>query len=274
MSLYHRFHDRFGTAGVVLGVIALVLSLSGGAFAASKALTKSQVKKIAKEEAKKYANSNPGAPGAPGSPGKDGTNGTNGTNGTDGVSVTGTAASVGECPNGGVKYASASGDNTVCNGEDGTTGFTDTLPPGKTETGTWAVGELTAGATPSSGNSMGVPLSFAIPLSEGLGAGQVHFINEDGEEVFSAAPGDSGTSTACTGSVEEPTAEQGNLCVYMGNNAFRVGSSSNDQIFTASVTSSTHVPINGTNTAGAVLKITFSEPEAVMSGTWAVTEEE
>src|SRR6185295_17935744 len=35
MSLYHRFKDRFGTAGVVLGVIAMILAVGGSAIAAS-----------------------------------------------------------------------------------------------------------------------------------------------------------------------------------------------------------------------------------------------
>src|SRR4051812_37822953 len=78
--MYRRYKERFGTVGVALGVIALILALGGTALAASGALTGKQKKEVEKI-AKKYA----GKPGAPGAPGTAGTNGTNGTNGKDGA---------------------------------------------------------------------------------------------------------------------------------------------------------------------------------------------
>lgn len=54
-----------------------------------------------------------GANGAAGTPG---TNGNNGSNGANGISVTTTPVDAGvDCPNGGVKLTSASGDTFVCN---------------------------------------------------------------------------------------------------------------------------------------------------------------
>src|SRR3954469_5627200 len=157
MSLYRRFNDRFGTAGVVLGVIALILALGGTALAAKGALTGKQKKEVEKI-AKKYAGK-PGAPGAQGpagpqgpagANGKDGakgdkgdsgTNGTNGTEGTDGKSIEVLAGAAG-CGTAGGSTVQVEGEpataKEVCNGEEGPAGPTETtLPPGKTETGVW-----------------------------------------------------------------------------------------------------------------------------------------
>lgn len=92
--MYQRFHDRFGTAGVVIAVIALVAALGGTAIAAG-GLTKAQEKQVTKI-AKKYAGKN-GAPGAAGpqgpagsggakgDPGPKGDQGTPGTQGIQGI---------------------------------------------------------------------------------------------------------------------------------------------------------------------------------------------
>src|SRR6476659_7771345 len=100
MSLYHRFKDRFGTAGVVLGVIAIVLAIGGSALAAS-GLTGKQKKEV-KAIAKSFQGTGPagpqGAPGPQGLPGAKGDNGaagTNGTNGTNGTSITTTQVAPG-----------------------------------------------------------------------------------------------------------------------------------------------------------------------------------
>jgi collagen triple helix repeat protein len=131
--------EPFGKAGLTVAVLALVLAMVGGAYAAG-GLTNSQEKQVTKI-AKKYAGK-PGAagaqgtPGAPGAPGKEGPQGKQGEAGKDGT-----------------------------NGTDGTTGFTETLPEGKTETGTWAFkeGGITA-------------ISFSIPLENGLTSTKTHFV--------------------------------------------------------------------------------------------------
>jgi hypothetical protein len=202
--LKHRLKEPFGKAGLTVAVLALVLALVGGAYAAG-GLTKAQEKQVTKI-AKKYA----GKPGATGPAGANGTNGTNGKEGApgalgkDGVSVTTSAASNIECPTaGGIKVTSASGNTKVCNGQ---TGFTETLPSGKTETGDWsAVYEATAVNQPGSS-----PISFSIPL----GAAPIpNFIGvEEGE-------GQASENTAlipshCKGTVAHPEAVAGNLCVF------------------------------------------------------------
>jgi hypothetical protein len=236
---------RFTYANVA-ATLALLFAMSGGAYAASrflitstKQIKPSVLKQLRGKNGANGANGGNGANGAPGpqgpagANGKDGAPGANGTNGKDGVSVTGAAASAGECPAGGVKYTSASGSNAVCNGKNGTTGFTSTLPSEKTEMGTW-------GTVFGKSNGVAwavVPVSFNIPLSSALvtsgcntpqkNSCQIHVINEAGMELseneleeseVKAQP----TPAPCPGSAGAPSAEPGNLCVYIRNNGSQV----------------------------------------------------
>jgi hypothetical protein len=101
--MFHRLTGLFGKAGLIVAVVALVAALTGDAFAATggnppasaskkkkkkesglNKKQKKQAKNIAKSEAKKYANSNPGAPGAPGSNGSSGSDGAQGAQGPQG----------------------------------------------------------------------------------------------------------------------------------------------------------------------------------------------
>jgi len=157
--------EPFGTAGLVVAVIALVLALTGAAFAAAglNGKQKKEVEKIAK----KYAGK-PGKDGAPGAAGKDGTNGTNGAPGEKGangksVAVTPIASGGSKC--GGragaeVKQEGAGTGTPVCEGSPWSAG--GTLPSGKTETGVWSV------SLPPTESffEVKVPISFPIPLNE------------------------------------------------------------------------------------------------------------
>lgn len=128
MSLYRRFHDRFGAAGVALGAIALILALGGTALAAKGALTGKQKKEVEKI-AKKFAGK-PGAPGAtgPGGPagpqGPAGAAGADGEDGANGVSAKATSFSGNAhgCTEGGIEVTSAEPTVFVCNGKKGTNG--------------------------------------------------------------------------------------------------------------------------------------------------------
>ena len=127
--MYKRYKERFGTAGVVLGIVALILALGGTALAASKlnGTQKKEVEKIAKKYAGKPGaagtNGQNGAPGAKGDPGAAGTNGTNGTNGKDGKSVKLVNSAPTNCEGGYTYEIEGSGaKNEVCNGEDGADG--------------------------------------------------------------------------------------------------------------------------------------------------------
>jgi collagen triple helix repeat protein len=218
-----RIHNKLGTAGLVVAIVALVAALAGTAIAAAglNGKQKKEVKKIAKKFAGKPGAAGATGPAGPqgpkgdkgdtGAAGKDGTNGTNGTNGANGKSVitepesTGTANCEGL---GGAKFhTEGSGANTfACNGE---TGFTETLPQGETETGTWgvAVKPTEIGLSGKPEQIQLASASFNIPLSEAPEA-LVYNLPE---------------TTDCPGTVAEPKAAAGKLCVYIGLGAFDSG---------------------------------------------------
>ena len=261
-----RLTEPFGKAGLTVGIIALLMALVGGAYAAG-GLTKpqeKQVKKIAKKEAQKYANSNPGAPGPAGAAGKDGTNGTNGTNGADGASVTGTPiASGGACGVGvtGVKYSLSGTDTPVCNGKEGAKGKQGdpwtaggTLPPGETLTGVWGgtVNEETKAVKVAQQASFNIPLT-APPV--------VNLIQKDGTAT-------TGDLSKCPGSPSNPQAAPGNFCAYAITPAEEPeglgiggGNTSALRALTTGVLFQANIP--------AFNPATFSV--SAIGGTWAVT---
>ncbi len=186
--LKRRLKEPFGKAGLTVAILALVLAMVGGAYAAG-GLTKSQEKQVTKI-AKKYA-------GKPGATGPAGANGTNGTNGKDGAAGK-------EGPEG---KQGPEGKP----GKDGTTGFTKTLPKGESLKGEWSLtGESAAGGP--EGTPALSSVSFGIPLAA---APAVHYIREDGlEAIVSGGKEEQVTSTECLGEVEDPQANPGALCIY------------------------------------------------------------
>lgn len=221
-----RFREQLGTAGLIVAIVALVAALTGGAIAATSdsGQATASAKGKSKAKAKQGPRGKPGKPGpagpagpqgpagakgdngAAGANGKDGTNGTNGTNGAPGTpGAAGKSALVtpfdsetepagNPCNEfGGVEVeVQDSGEPAnVCNGE---TGFTDTLPAGKTETGTWSV---VVDALEFAFN----PVSFNIPLAA--------------PPVGHIAP-----NSNCPGTVLEPKAAPGHFCLYKTDPAF------------------------------------------------------
>jgi hypothetical protein len=220
--------EPFGKAGLTVAILALVLAMVGGAFAAAglNGKQKKEVTKIAKKFAGKPGpagqNGAAGANGLPGAPGKDGTSGKDGTNGTNGQSVTiEPEPPYEECGDQeGVELTSQSGSDYVCNGEDGAAGTQGiegkpwtaggTLPVGSTETGTWLMDVAPEQRVPGLGNAVLTNISFQIPLAA---APTPHFQTEASFADFDeAGPGSQG----CTGSVTNPTAPGGHVCVYLG----------------------------------------------------------
>ena len=224
-----RLHERLGTAGFVIAVVALIVALSGSAIAASGALTskqKKEVQKIAQTEAKKYAKAGPQGPAGPqgqaggkgdagakgdnGAPGADGQAGAAGSPGSAGQSVTseefGIAGKDGKCvTTGGTKFTSASGATYSCNGKAGSPWTAGgTLPSGSTETGTF-------GSAIAAGGFSFVPVTLSIPTEaplEGIYVTGGKEFNESGTEV---------TAGKCPGVTDGvPAAEPGTLCVYPG----------------------------------------------------------
>ncbi len=229
-----RITKRVGVngPGLTVAVIAMVVAMAGGAFAASGALTSKQKKEVEKIS-KKFAGKT-GATGSAGPQGPAGPKGEAGANGSNGaVGPTG--------PTGDTGAKGATG----AAGATGQTGFTETLPSGKTETGAWAMSGTEA-------NEFGirVPISFPIPLA--ASTTNVHFVE--------------GTVPAgCTGgTAAAPKADPGNLCVYLSQ--FGIEESSFESIELAS-----GFGPGEASRSGAMLVFTAPTGPASASGTYAVT---
>lgn len=237
--MFSRFHDRFGTVGLVVAIVALVAAMSGGAYAASNGLSgkqKKEVKAIAKAEAKKYAKRGPQGPaGSQGAPGAQGAAGARGPAGVQGPAG-------GSGPAGPQGPAGAAGSPWTAGG---------TLPSGQSESGAWAYG-----MTPSSTSVAAAPISFGIPMPEGT-LPAFHYIKAVGEEA-----------EKCPGTAAEPLAAKGNLCVYLGEVVENPGTlESSLTAFTYNASGITLVfntpPIAGSTPA--------EFKQSLAAGSWAVT---
>jgi hypothetical protein len=241
----HRLKEPFGKAGLTVAILALVMALVGGAYAAG-GLTKSQEKQVTKI-AKKYA----GKPGATGPAGANGTNGTNGKDGANGTNGKDGAPGI--------------------QGPPGTTGFTKTLPKGETLEGDWAITAVLPGTGLNEG-SAGTTVSFGIPLAAAPESLYVPAPTEEEEEneEFPVPP------AGCTGNVKEPGAEEGHLCVFA---RFEQNNLTKPNVCSAALPSvlclfgSTGVP--GTaDPSGAFIGVIDKAPGLMLlNGTWAVTAE-
>jgi len=185
-GILSRLKDRLGAngPGVTIGVIALVVALTGGAYAASGGLTGKQ-----KKETEKIAKKVAGKPGAAGPTGPQGPAGAKGDSGAAGAAGEGAAGKDGEKGEKGEK--GNEGSPWTAGG---------TLPPGATETGTWGGN--------GTGAEVGIPISFAIPLAGEISSAHTHF---QGKADFAGA-----CQGSLGGSLKEPKAKPGELCVYTG----------------------------------------------------------
>jgi hypothetical protein len=231
--LLSRIHEKLGTAGFIISIVALVAALTGGAYAASGALTskqKKEVQKIAQTEAKKVAKAGPQGPAGPkgdtGSQGAKGDNGAPGAKGDTGSQgVVGTPGAPGK------------------EGSPWTAG--GVLPTGQTLVGNWAYGLSGPEQSPLTAS-----VSFGIPLAA---APTVHYVATEGEEA-----------AACPGSATAPKAAAGQLCVYQGvavNNPGTFNAGFTEATLANSGVTLFFNPIQ----EGATFKPSF------MAGTWAVT---
>ncbi len=155
-----RASESIGKAGLVVGILALVLAVVGGAWAASGGLSakqKREVKKIAQKFAGKPGPTGPA--GAPGANGKDGAPGAPGLPGPPGPLL-------------------------------------ETLESGQSVTGTWNF------FNPEAGGEL-VTLSYPIRLAAPILTENIVLLKaEEGE------------TTDCPGTLEEPEAAKGRLCIY------------------------------------------------------------
>jgi hypothetical protein len=291
--MFSSFRNRFGIPGAI-SVIALVFALVGGAFAANNlggsgdgatASAKKSSKGPRGPRGPKGASGatgatgpigSAGAKGDAGAPGANGQNGEPGTPGKDGKGVTsasfeGTDEPLSEpCEEaGGVEFKSASPTTYACNGTDGANGEPwtagGTLPSGATETGSWSFGATLAGtplidigAGEKNPHAVLVPISFPIPLSAPLEEGHAIYVPfEDTTTAHCSAPPINGT-------VEDPQAESGYLCVYAS--LALEGGFTPDQslVFLASGFA------NKVGKAGTSLRLNITE-NTIGYGAWAVT---
>lgn len=242
--LRRRLKEPFGTAGLLVAIVALVFALAGGAYAAK------QVGATA---------SKAGKPGPRGKTGKTGPAGPAGP--------TGPAGSAGAAgPKGDPGEPGAPGKNGT-NGKDGKEGSPwtagGTLPEGATETGAWG-----ANLAPSAEEFAFTfeSVSFNIPLEAGLGEAATHFVTVAAQTGHTAP-------AECPGTAASPEAEPGAFCVYEGAK-FPLGPSDD---FVVHIVGLTHTGIEpeGTGNAGANLVISHQagslEEGAEIVGTWAVT---
>jgi Collagen triple helix repeat (20 copies) len=240
-----RIHQKLGTAGFIISIVALVAALGGGAYAASAKLNstqKKEVTKIAQTEAKKFAGKTgaTGPAGPAGAAGAKGDTGPKGDTGAQGDPGTPGAAGAPGAPG----AAGKEGSPWTAGG---------TLPSGKTETGVWSFGYTPAGGT----SEQFVPISFPIQLSAGVTS--VHFLN------WGAAP-----TAECPGDATDPLAAKGNLCVYSTENfeaesgTYSFGSALNPE-------KSGGPAAGATGKTGAVLYFNHVAEEELARGVWAVT---
>ncbi|HEV3320224.1 MAG TPA: hypothetical protein VG053_10955 [Solirubrobacteraceae bacterium] len=231
--MFQAIRTRISATSVV-AVLALVLAMSGGAYAAKKYLITSTKQISPSVLASLKGKAGPaganGAQGAQGPAGPQGAGGAKGETGAEGkegkaggdgkagatgptgksgvngkgVAVAGESAGA-NCKEGGSSFEQeGSGTKTyACNGKEGSPWTAGgTLPSGKTETGVWAisVNHKILGA--------GYPISFPIPLSKALAEEEHRFVIQPGKAGLEHA-------VECPGTVSSPKAKQGYLCLYI-----------------------------------------------------------
>ena len=256
--MFSRLRKRLTYTNVAM-TLALVFAMTGGAYAASKFVItstkqiKPSVLKQLQGKAGKAgaagangANGAQGPQGAAGTPGKDGTNGTNGTNGKDGAPGT-----------------------PGTNGKDGLTGFTATLPKGSTEKGAYGAIGMPAHFGLGTFEGLYSPISFDIPLAT---APEAHTIGlGEGEKEAKESPFI--TAGECTGTVANPGAAEGKLCIFIQqSHNLKVLPSGVEGVLSDDPSSGA---LGGAGSMGSLLwVVAANNAEYVQAfGTWAVTAE-
>jgi hypothetical protein len=177
--VFSMIRKRATFANVVM-TLALVFAMTGGAYAAKKYVITST-----KQISPKVIRALKGKTGSAGATGPQGPQGPRGLQGPAGIAGKDGA-------NGSNGKDGAPGEK----GEPGETGFTETLPSGKSLKGDW-----TMVAVVKAFNPVEAAVSFGIPL---LAAPAVNYIKVGGM-----------VPVGCEGgTVENPVAKPGNLCVF------------------------------------------------------------
>lgn len=273
-----RLREHFGTAGLIVAIVALVAALGGGAYAASggsgdgEATASAKGKPGPRGKPGKTGKTGPAGPAGPAGPqgpagpkGDNGAPGSNGTPGANGKSVTATEIPAGEpeCEERGgveVKQEGAGSGTEICNGEEGSPWTAGgTLPPGETETGTYLLTSETGSGTfePGAKYAFG-QVSFPIPLPAEMEEADMKFVLQS-----TAAPAEcENPDHPGTASARNPEADPGFFCVYQG---FADGFDISEMV---PMTPSSGEAIS---TTGTILAQLVTDVEARSAGTWAVT---
>ena len=297
---------KYLTPGTFIALLALVLAVTGGAFAATgggggsshATLTTSAAKAKVKLKTgprgatgpagKNGANGAPGAQGpagpagATGAKGETGAPGGNGTDGTDGstgpagetVFVKTLGPNQGGCDAGGAEFSNKTGKAAACNGESGTgggggEGYPKFLPEGKSETGTW--GTYLPPGVAEEAHAVS-PISFPIQL-ELAPKGQYYVTLAEQEAVPTGVPAECQVEVEgkkVVGSAGDPVAAEGYLCIYEANREAPEPLKIHDFL-------KKPTPSGEGGKVGALLAFVDDEEpsgtEVQVAGTWAVTAE-
>jgi hypothetical protein len=124
------------------------------------------------------------------------------------------------------------------------------LPPGETETGAWS-------ARTNEGGGVSAPVSFTLPLTS---APTPNIVTAEDEEEETVPTGCAG------GSVDDPTAKPGNLCIYEGFNY--EGEATIARLFDPGTSDLETGPETGKT--GAIISVTCAGL-CITWGSWAVT---
>ena len=258
--MFKAFQRRITYANVA-ATLALVLAMSGGAYAAKRYLITS-TKQISPKvlRALKGKNGKSGAKGVAGASGPAGPAGPAGAKGDAGAAGAGGA----QGPQGEKGERGAKGQEGPEGPEGSPWTAGGTLPSSRTETGAWTSGEITG----TSSINVLTSISFPIPLAAALDASHVHYVTR--EEV---EEGKGPSLEHCPGTVENPQAEAGELCVFQGGTFIEEEPEEVIEVHSISPPSKTPGQGPGASVTGAVLLIHYEGPaeRGILQGTWAVT---
>ena len=207
---YAALHNQFGTAGLILSVVAIVLALGGGAYAANNTATASKAGKPGPRG--KIGATGPAGPqgtaGPTGPTGPAGTNGENGTNGTNGESVV-TSRTEGECASGTIRSPTKR-LRKACNGKPASPKHCPPTEPrlslGRIVGRNSARTELLRACDFLSDPNLEAPLQYPSTKPRISGSKCTTSPAPNGKAIYS--------QRLRRGEVSNPSAEEGNLCVF------------------------------------------------------------
>ena len=235
----------------MIASLALVFAMTSGAYAAGRYLITST-----KQISPKVLKSLKGATGAAGANGANGAAGPQGSAGAKGES----GAAGGTGPAGPTGPQGTPG-TPGAQGPEGS--FNKTLPSGKTLKGNWNVTTDVASVSGFEGVVEG-SASFGIPLATAPAA---HYFR----------PGEEPTAgSGCTGNVEEPGAEKGNLCVFAAiesNSLKEIDGHKTPAVCSLGSTESCIAQTTASPFGFGVETLAETVGPVTISGTWAVTAE-